>query len=166
MGAAAAEPAVDNAESPLPSGSFVADTVAPAADLTAETCVAELPVVGRAEPVAVGAGTVGGTDEHVLVSAVGLVAGIVEDSPGFGCAASATKNLAECSVIEDPVGAVAAEPAGESDAESLLDTAGFDKVVAELAAAAAAIAAAAVAAVERLDQVKESLGKQEDRHQH
>jgi hypothetical protein len=63
-------------------------------------------------------------------------------------------------VVEDPAGAVAVESA----AESLLDTAGFDKVVAELAAAA--IAAAVVVPIERIDRVKGSLGKQEDRLQH
>jgi hypothetical protein len=90
----------------------------------------------------------------VLVSFVHLVAGIAEDLAGFGCAV-------DSSVVEDPVDSVAAE----SVAVSLLDTAGFDKVVAELAAVAA-IAAAVVAAIERLVRVKESLGKQEDRRQH
>jgi hypothetical protein len=85
-----------------------------------------------------------------------LVTDIAEDLPGIGCAGSATKYLVGSSVIEDPVGAIAAESAA-----SPLDTAGFDNVVAALAAAAAAAAAAVVAA-----QVKESLGKQEDHHQH
>ena len=87
-----------------------------------------------------------------------LVQGIAEDLPGFGCAAPAPENLAVGSVIEDPAGTIA----DESAAGLLLDTAGFDKVVAAAAALAAAAAAAAVVAA----QVKESLGKQEDRHQH
>jgi hypothetical protein len=89
-----------------------------------------------------------------------LVADTAEDLPGFGCAGSATKDLAGSSVIEDPVGAIVADSA----AESRLDTAGFDNVVAALAAAAAAAVAAAAAAV--VAQVKESLRKQEDHHQH
>jgi hypothetical protein len=141
VGAAAAEPAAGNAASPLSLGSFVADMAAfVAADLMVETRIA--------------AGA--GGHEHVLKRFVDLVAGIAEDLPGFGCAASATKDLAGSSVVEDLADVLAAE----SVAESLLDTAGFDMVVAALAGAAAP-AAAVVAA-----QVKESLGKQEDRHQH
>jgi hypothetical protein len=93
-----------------------------------------------------------------------LVEDIAEDLPGFGCAAPAPENLAGGSVIEDPAGTIA----DESAAESLLYTAGFDKVVPALAAAAAAAAAlaAVLAAAVVAARVKESLGKQEDRHQH
>ncbi len=69
-----------------------------------------------------------------------MVADTAKDLPGFGCVGSATKDPAGSSVIEDPVGAIAADSA----AESRLDTAGFDTVVAALAAAAAAAALAAV----------------------
>lgn len=111
------------------------------------TRIAELAVAPKESAVV---DTGAGGHEHV----VDLVAGM--DLPGFGCPVFATKDLAGSSVIEDPADAIAAEPA----AESLLNTAGFDKVVAALGAAAA-LAAAVVTA-----QVKESPGKQEDPHQH
>lgn len=159
----AAEPAVGNAERPLSPGNFVGALVADkvefavAVDLMLEIRGAELAVAGHAEPAAVGIGAPEGTP------VVDFVPGTAVAVPGFGCAESVMTNLAGSSVIENLAGACMGGSAGES----LLDTAGYGKVVAELAAAA--IAEPVVAAsngIGRLDQVEGSPGKREDRRQH